>query len=379
MKFFKSSFALLSAALLLTATLAGCSDNKNNSDVSSTLESSSSIAVDDTDTFDFSLYLDDNGHWKNIKASDYVETLNCKDIVIPKSVSNISDETVQSQIDMLVSSYSTVNQITDRAVVDGDTVNIDYVGTVDGTEFDGGSASGQDVTIGVTNFIDDFLEQIIGHKGGDVFDINVTFPEDYHAAELAGKDAVFNTTVNYISETVAPELTDEFVAENFTASYGWKDVADMKAKIAAQLKTNAVEGFIREYLITEVTVEKVPEEILEYQNQTVLDYYKSMAANSGMTLDEYLSSTLGMKNTDELLEQHKDDNAKGAQLSLMLESVAEDADLNASDEDVAAYFEEHYGSPDYSSYEEAYGMEYLKFNVLRDKVFKYITENASYE
>ena len=103
-----------------------------------------------------------------------------------------------------MSSHTYTNEVTDRAVKDGDTLNIDYVGTVDGVAFEGGSTDGKgtQVTIGVTSYIDDFLEQLIGHRPGETFDIEVTFPDPYeNNPDLAGKDAVFTVTVNHIVET----------------------------------------------------------------------------------------------------------------------------------------------------------------------------------
>lgn len=123
---------------------------------------------------------------------------------------------MQSQIDKTLSSYTKTNQITDenRLIEDGDTVNIDYVGSVDGVEFEGGSTDGKGatVTIGVTNFIDGFLDQLIGHAPGENFDINVTFPDPYtNNTDLSGKDAVFNITINYIEEKITPEFDDDFI------------------------------------------------------------------------------------------------------------------------------------------------------------------------
>ena len=123
--------------------------------------------------------------------------------------------------------------MTDRAVADGDSVNIDYVGRVDGTEFEGGSTQGNGtvVTIGVTQYIDDFLDQLVGHKPGETFDVNVTFPEEYGVEELNGKDAVFSVTINYIQETKQPDVTDEWVEKTLKDKYGWTTVAEMNKEI----------------------------------------------------------------------------------------------------------------------------------------------------
>ena len=122
---------------------------------------------------------------------------------------------MQSQIDSILSNYK--KQVTDRKVKKGDVVNIDYTGTIDGKEFDGGSASGADLTIGSGTFIDGFEDQLIGKKPGETIQVKVTFPKDYTNADVAGKDAVFETKINYIEED--QKLTDQFVKENYYAVY----------------------------------------------------------------------------------------------------------------------------------------------------------------
>lgn len=154
-----------------------------------------------------------------------------KGIVVPADEYTPTDSELESEVQSVLESYKENIKVTDRAVRDGDTVNIDYVGSVDGVEFEGGNTkgAGTDVTIGVTNYIDDFLEQLIGHKPGETFNVEVTFPDPYpNNTELSGKDAVFVTTVNHISEEKYPELTDSFVAEKF-ADEGWKTVAELRA------------------------------------------------------------------------------------------------------------------------------------------------------
>lgn len=214
----KKITALSLAAVLAAGLLAGCGSGS-----SSLASSSGSAASGSTTAFDYSAPLTDEGMWKDIKALDYVTLGDYKGISVPADVHNITDDAVQEQIDSILSDYATTNKVTDRAIKDGDTVNIDYVGKVDGKEFDGGSTngSGTDVTIGTTQYIDDFIDQLVGHKPGDSFDVNVTFPDPYTSnTDLSGKDAVFATTINYISEKVNPDLTDDFVKTNLEATYG---------------------------------------------------------------------------------------------------------------------------------------------------------------
>ncbi len=277
-----------------------------------------------------------------------------------------------------MSGYTTQEQVTDRAIVDGDTVNIDYVGTVDGEEFDGGSTdgAGSDVTAGSTDFIDDFLTQIIGHTPGDSFDVEVTFPDDYSEETLAGKDAVFATTINYIVNEVTPDLTDEFVTENLTDSYGWTTVAEMTAGIRDDLQRTAIEDYLYTYLADEATISEIPDSVREAYEGSLVAYYASQASSFGMELDDYLSSYAGVADEAALIEQNADSLTSQANYALVVQAIAEDTGLTITDDDVAAYFEENMGSADYSSYESQYGLPYVKLVVLSDTVMNQVIEDA---
>jgi trigger factor len=338
-------------------------------------------ATDGGVAFSYSGGIDENGFWDGITALDYVEMYDYHSFAIPSDTHNIPDEELQTVIDSLLQSYSSGEQITDRAVVDGDTVNIDYVGSVGGVEFDGGSTggSGTEVTIGVTSYIDDFLEQLIGHSPGDAFDINVTFPEDYGQENLNGKDAVFATTVNYIVEASAPELTDGFVAENLLPQYGWNTVEEMKDGIYGDLRKDAIQKYIQEYWADNVTVKSVPDALIQYQESSMIKYFQDYADSSGMGLDEYLSSKVGFASLDELVESNREYNTSSAKNSLIVQAVAEDAGITASVADVADYFASQPGLGDYSQYEGTYGMPYLKQAVLTQEVMDFLMENCVLE
>ena len=175
-------------ALLLCLGLTACAGKQGNGDAA----------------VNYSLGLTTDGRFEGIAAKDYVTLGQYTSLTYPEEVTSVKEEDIQTRIDSIMSSHTYTNEVTDRAVQDGDTLNIDYVGKVDGVAFEGGSTDGNgtQVTIGVTSYIDDFLEQLIGHQPGETFDIEVTFPDPYqNNPDLAGKDAVFVTTINYIEET----------------------------------------------------------------------------------------------------------------------------------------------------------------------------------
>ena len=207
----KKLFALMLALALAATAFTGCGAQTGT-------EGGSAEATTDTvvkSSYNLSEYFDDNGFFKDIKSSDYVTLPDYKSIVVPKENYTPTEADIENEIKQLLASYSTTKEVKEGVVADGDTLNIDYVGSIDGVEFEGGSTGGNgtEVTIGVTQYIDDFLQQLIGHEVGENFDIEVTFPENYGKEELNGKDAVFNITINSIIETIVPELTDKFCKE----------------------------------------------------------------------------------------------------------------------------------------------------------------------
>jgi len=362
------------AVILIAAIITILVLNGNSSDQLTGTNGSSTTA------FSPSEGIDQNGYWKGVKALNYVEMFDYKALPIPKDVHEVSDETLQNAIDGMLANYSSDEQITDRAIKDGDTVNIDYVGSVDGVEFEGGSTGGggTDVTIGVTSYIDDFLEQLIGHKPGETFDVNVTFPDEYpQNPDLAKKPAVFVTTINYIAgETITPELTDEFVAEKLSEYYGWKTIEEMKAGKREEIQNNAIKNYISEYLINKVAVKSVPDKMIQYQIDSMVSYFREGAESNGMDYEEFLSQNMGVANEEELIAQNSEDTLKTATNFLVIQAVAEDMGLTVSDENMTKFFTEQTGSSDYSTYEEQYGLPFLKQSVLSQMVFDYILDNA---
>ena len=356
----------------------------DETETASTTETETAVEVTASSetTFSYSDGISDSGYWEGVTALDYVELADYQSLNIPASSVEVSDEALQTEIDNLLFNYTSEQQVTDRAVVDGDSINIDYVGSVDGVEFENGSTQGQgtDVTIGVTSYIDDFLEQLIGHTPGETFDIQVTFPDPYqNNTELSGKEAVFKVTINFITETVTPELTDEFVSKNLTASYEWSTVEEMRSEIEEQLKKDSINNYIQTYIVENSRVTSTPESIISYQEKSMLAYYQDYANMYGMSLDDFLINYMGVESTDKLVEYYSEENLKRAEYSLILQAIAEDLRISISTDDVAAYFVKFMKTDDYSSYEANFGLPYLKQVVLFQTVLDYIADNAIME
>ena len=358
--------ALILALALLVSAVAGCS-------------SGGSAVLEGPEAY--SNGIDENGFWKGVTALDHVALQAYEGISIPADVHTVQQEDIDSQVDAILNEYASAKNVTSRAVADGDTVNIDYVGRIDGVEFDGGNTGGQgtEVVIGVTAYIDDFLEQLIGHMPGESFDIEVTFPEDYGKEELNGKDAVFAITINHIVEAVVPEQTDEFVAASLSDAFGWTTIAEMKEGIKTDLRHSAVASYIQEHLLEKATVASVPDDMIEYQENTLIQYYAEYATYYNMELDEFLVAYMEVSGTEELLEQNALQNSEAASFALVIQAIAEEAGISVTDDDVAAYFLEYSGSDDYSEYAASYGMPYLKMMILNQAVLDHLVDSAVLE
>lgn len=375
-RFVKKALCLLCAgALALTA--AGCSQSAASSSAASESESSVYGKASDYDyqNFTYSDGLDENGYWDGIRALDYV-TLpeDYASISLKKSDIEPTAEEVQSQIDNLLSQNTTTQQVTDRAAADGDTVNIDYAGTVDGVAFTGGTYSGYSLTLGSGTFIDGFEDQIIGHTPGETFDVNVTFPDGYsdstdsegNAVVLSNKKAVFSVTLNYISEEVLPELTDAWVDENFGTSDDIHTVEDLRALYQKMLYESNLSDAVMSYLLENSTFKDLPKEVTDYQVNQCLNYYYTMANYYGYDLDSFLQTASGYENADALLDAMSDSITQYAREALLYQAVAEAMDIAPTQEQIDTY----------SSYTETYGADYCTMVALMDAVSDALTTGA---
>ena len=319
------------------------------------------------EAFDYSAGYDENGFFKDITALDYVTLPDYTGVAVPAEEVIPSESDIQAEIDNVLRNYTTTDQLTEGTVADGDTLNIDYVGSVDGVEFEGGSTNGQGttVTIGVTQYIDDFLQQLVGHEVGENFDIEVTFPDPYQNADLAGKDAVFNITINYIEVTNIPELTDEFVSANLE----FDTVDDYKQSIYDNLYEINLHGALLNTLIENAEVSEVPESCTETIYGAQLDYLTYVSAMYGLDVETYLSY---VGYTEDTLREQCETRASNY---LVLQAVMEDAALEITPE----FFMEVTDTTEetYQSYVEFYGAGYVHWSVLSDCVARFMAESAA--
>ena len=348
-------------ALLLCLGLTACAGKQGNGDAA----------------VNYSLGLTTDGRFEGIAAKDYVTLGQYTSLTYPEEVTSVKEEDIQTRIDSIMSSHTYTNEVTDRAVQDGDTLNIDYVGKVDGVAFEGGSTDGNgtQVTIGVTSYIDDFLEQLIGHQPGETFDIEVTFPDPYeNNPDLAGKDAVFTVTVNHIVETYTYELTDDFVADNLQADYGYTSIADMREKIAADLHDTQVYNYMIETILENCPVSEVPQKLVDNEITITVKQLKYQALQYNMDASTLFTYYYGVADEDAFRTTYEEDIRERISQYLVMMAIAEDAGLIATEQDVKDYFLEEMDTEDYSEYVKNYGYGYIYRAVTFNNVGNYLQE-----
>ena len=253
---------------------------------------------------------------------------------VKKPCVRTTEKEVDAEIERTRERNGRLVTVEDRASENGDTVNIDYEGSVDGVLFDGGSAKGFDLKLGSGQFIPGFEDQLVGHNAGEDVDVNVTFPEEYHAEDLKGKAALFKVKINAIKTLELPELDDEFAKDvsEFDTFAEYK--ADVKKKLQESNKAKAKREFENKVLdvVCDNTTIDIPEEMIM---TTVENNIRDMAMQlqyQGMSLEMYMQYT-GMT-IDSLREQMKPDAEKKTKMSLILEKIAKVENIEVTDKDV---------------------------------------------
>ena len=330
-------------------------------------------------TFSFSDAYDENGYLKGITALDYVTLPDTESFTLSDDATTVSDSDIDNYIsNNILSNYKTTNEITNRAAENGDTVNIDFAGSIDGVAFDGGTGSDYDLTLGSGTFIDGFEDQIVGHMPGETFDVNVTFPDDYQATNLAGKDAVFATTLNYINEDVTPDLTDDWVSSNLAESMGMNNVAELKTFVSNSLLFNqeANELYAQLYDAAEVNTDTLPEDVQQYFTNTVLYQPYLYAQMRGVSLEAMLSQA-GYSSVDEYLENSESSKQNMIKQILIMQALAEKNNIVCDTDILNAEFSRYFGSTEYDQLCERLRRKLRENHILHDIVMQSQIDNVA--
>ena len=340
-------------------------------------------AIRTTSDSNFSAGLTADGLIDGVNVKEQLTLVDYANIAIPAEEVAATDEEVEADITSTLESHREASTDGTLEIKDGDEVNIDFVGTIDGVEFEGGNSNGAgyNLTIGSNSFIDDFEQQLIGHKPGENLTVEATFPEDYqNDATVAGKDASFAVTINSI--TVTPELTDEFVAENFSEE-GLSTVEAYRASVRNRFYEQHLEEYLSNYILDNSTVKSYPSTYLKqlravtkYNDEEMMASYNQMFASYGMSAYENLWDMMGEEVTDELsYEKNLRERAKEtAKTAMVYQAIYEDAGLAIDIDAMITRLTEENGEEYVTNIRERYGDGYMAQSEIQDVVMDYLME-----
>lgn len=284
--------------------------------------------------------IDQNGFTFKAKVTvkPEVEVTDYKGIKADKNVKKVTEDDLNAEIDTLRNRNGRIISVEDRAAQDGDNTIIDYEGFVDGVAFEGGKGERQPLTLGSNQFIPGFEEQIVGHNIGDEFDVNVTFPEEYHAPELAGKAAVFKCKLHEIKVRELPDVNDEFIKDvtEFESLEEFKKDAEKKlSERFENAATAEVEDLLIDSVIANMKAE-IPECMYEHAIDDMVRDFSGRLESQGMKLEMYLQYT-GM-DMDKFRGNFREQAERQVKIRLALEKIAALENLSASEEEIDAEY-----------------------------------------
>lgn len=299
-----------------------------------------------------------------------------KGVTVEKTIQSVTDEDVQNEIDNALANYPVE---VDQAAKEGDTVNIDYVGKIDGEEFDGGSDQGADLKLGSGKFIDGFEDGLIGARKGETRTLNLTFPEDY-TQDLAGKAVEFTVTVNAVKEPLS-EPTDQWVADNIE---GYDNIADYKAGIRSEQEESneqTAENQVRYAAWTQVidncTINEYPETLVEVGKKLYEQQVETYAKYAGMELDAYIESS-GL--TQEEYQSNMEEYGKNvAAQALVCQAICDKEGFAIGDDDYQKALQDmltEYGCTE-EELIQTYGQDNVEQSIMLNRVSNLILENAN--
>lgn len=307
-----------------------------------------------------------------------------KGVEVKKEHTLVTEDDVNAEIEKERNKQAAEVSVDDRAVAEGDTVNLDYSGSVDGVKFAGGTAEGQTLKIGSHTFIPGFEEQMVGMNIGEEKDLNVTFPTEYHAPDLAGKEAVFHVKVNSITETQLPALDDDFAKDisEFDTLDAYK--ADVRAKLeaqAAERDNNAFTNAVIEKVMANATVE-IPDAMVERQIDSMVRNFEARLAQQGLKLADFMKYT--GQDEKSFRNQYRDQAEKSVRANLVLEAVENVEKFEAAEEEIDAEIEKFakqigQNVEDLKKNLTEGDREYFKADVIRDKAVKFLCDKAKAE
>ncbi|MCI2876019.1 trigger factor [Staphylococcus hominis] len=311
-----------------------------------------------------------------VKLGDY------KGLEVEKQDSELTDKDLQDAIDHSLGHLADMVVKEDGAVEEGDTVNIDFDGYVDGEQFEGGQADGYDLEIGSGSFIPGFEDQLVGVKTGEEKEVVVTFPEEYHAEELAGKEATFKTKVNEIKYKEVPELTDEIANELDSDANSVDEYKENLRKRLSEQKAQDAENAEKEEAInkaTENTTIDIPQAMVDTELDRMVQEFGQRIQQQGLDLQTYFQ--ISGQDESQLREQMKDDAEQRVKTNLTLSAIADEENIEVTDEDIDKELEKMSSQFNISveDIKQTLGnTDIIKNDVRIQKVIDLLRDNAKY-
>ena len=377
----KKRAIMISMLLVMALSVTGCSQKTATKDKDTkTEETAKPDDAEETESDNTEDTSEDTPTTAELMAGIDVEkcvTLgDYKGVTVEKTIQSVTDEDVQNEIDNALANYPVE---VDQAAKEGDTVNIDYVGKIDGEEFDGGSDQGADLKLGSGKFIDGFEDGLIGARKGETRTLNLTFPEDY-TQDLAGKAVEFTVTVNAVKEPLS-EPTDQWVADNIE---GYDNIADYKAGIRSEQEESneqTAENQVRYAAWTQVidncTINEYPETLVEVGKKLYEQQVETYAKYAGMELDAYIESS-GL--TQEEYQSNMEEYGKNvAAQALVCQAICDKEGFAIGDDDYQKALQDmltEYGCTE-DELIQTYGQDNVEQSIMLNRVSNLILENAN--
>lgn len=303
-----------------------------------------------------------------------------KDLEVKAQSTEVTDEEVDAEIKKLQEQQAELVLKEDQPAAEGDTVVIDFEGKVDGVAFDGGKGENYSLELGSNTFIPGFEDQLVGHKAGETVEVNVTFPEEYHAEDLKGKDAVFETTIHEVKTKELPELDDEFAKD---VDEEVDTLVELKAKTRERLeaqKQNVAKEAIQEEVIDKAVenaeIGEIPGAMIEEDIHRQMDQYLAGLQQQGISADMYYKLTGSSE--EDLHKQFESGAQKRVKTNLVLEAIVAAEDIKASEEEINAEIKElatQYGMEE-AAVRSALSDDMLNHDIAIRKVVKEMTDSA---
>ena len=304
-----------------------------------------------------------------------------KGVTITKVDNAVTEEELNEEIDRERKSNARTITVEDRAIAEGDTAVIDFEGFADGVAFEGGKGENHSLVIGSHSFIPGFEEQLIGKNTGDEFDVNVTFPEEYHAQELAGKPAVFKVKVNEVKAEELPELDDEFAQDvsEFDTLAEYKESVEKKLVERTEAEGKRAQENEAIDIIVEASQMEIPDVMIENQIQSMMEDFANRISQSGLSMEQYMQ--FSGTSVEQMTEQMKPEALKRIQSTLVLEEIAKKENIEVSEEDVDAELQKMAGmygmqADQLKAYMGDSEKESMKMEIAVQKAIELIMEHA---